>query len=169
MADTDTSSSGLSTPSRGRSKVGKFILVILLIAAVAGFIWAEKSRRDALHQLQQTNAQFQQLKKSTADSSQDTAKLVRDNVSKLIALPSDPPPTVATISDIDRLKASNAFFNAAQNGDYLILTGNRAILYNLQRNIILDVAPFQVNQPSATPTPSTSPKAKSSPEASPTK
>jgi hypothetical protein len=142
-----------SKPKKSRN----IILVAVLIIAVLSLVWAEKSRRNAVHQLEQKSAQLEELKKSTENSSQDLANRVRENVSKLINLPLDPPPTVATISDVDKLRESNEFFTSANNGNYLVLTGNRAILYDLEKNIILDVAPFQVNQSSPTPTPKATP------------
>ena len=83
-----------------------------------------------------------------------------ENVAKLIHIPADPVPTVATISDVDKLRESNDFFTAASNGNFLVLTQSRAILYDLDKNIILDVAPFQANV-SSTPISSISPTLKS--------
>jgi hypothetical protein len=146
---------------------GKMLFIIVLIIAIAGFVWAERERRSAARELVQTSAQLEELKKSTENSSQETANRVRENVSKLMNIPTDPAPTVATISDIEKLKTSNAFFNPAENGDYLILTGNRAILYDLERNIILDVAPFQVTPSTASPSPTTRPRTPATPTAEP--
>lgn len=152
---------GITSPPKESRRAGtivKIIFILLAIIAAGAFVWAENARRGAVRQLEQTMAQFEELKnKTTQDSSQETANQVRANVAKLINIPLDPPPTVASISDIDKLKESNEFFAVAQNGDYLILTGNRAILYNLEKNIILDVAPFRVNSPSPSPATSITP------------
>jgi hypothetical protein len=155
MNTTPSPRPGIASPpkeSRWAGTLVKIIFILLAIVAVGAFVWAENARRGAVRQLEQTMTEFEELKnKTTQDSSQETANQVRANVAKLINIPLDPPPTVAAISDIDKLKESNEFFAVAQNGDYLILTGNRAILYNLEKNIILDVAPFRVNSPSPSP------------------
>lgn len=142
------------------------MLVVLAILVLLGlFVWAEKNRRQAAHELEATQKQLEELKKSTSGSGDAVAKEVLDKVSHLINIPIDPRPTVAKINDIEKLREANSFFNAAKNGDYLILTGSRAILYNPDKNIVIDVAPFKVN--SESPTPSGSPT-KGKPTATPT-
>lgn len=128
------------------------ILVVLVVLLIVLFVWAEKSRRDTAKQLEVTNEQLNELQQSTEGSAaEEEANKVRENIAALIDLPAQPQPTVAKINDIDRLREANEFFASAQNGDYLVLTGNRAILYNLERNIILDVAPFKIQQASPSP------------------
>lgn len=71
------------------------------------------------------------------------------------------PHVVATIVDIESLRAGNEFYAQADNGDHLVITRNRAILYDPDRNIIVDVVPVSIDQeeqnkqssPSPSPTP----------------
>ena len=58
-------------------------------------------------------------------------------------------PTVATIVDVNALRARNDFYKNAKNGDYLIVTPNRAILYDPNRDMIIDVVPVQLQTPAA--------------------
>lgn len=151
--DSPTSTAEPKPPKKKLSS--KMLLVVIIVILIALFAWAEKNRRDAARELAVTNQQLEELRQSSSNENEETANQVRANIAALINIPTDPQPTVALINDIERLRESNEFFNKAENGDYLILTGNRAILYNLDRNIILDVAPFRITQTS--PSPGTSP------------
>ena len=78
-----------------------------------------------------------------------TAKLIKgvtDRVGKLMVLPKGEVPTVATITDVDKLKADQPFYNDAQNGDQLLVyaSARRAIIYSPGRNIIVNSGPVYV-------------------------
>ena len=68
-------------------------------------------------------------------------------VRRHIAFPDNPAPTVATVIDAEKLRIKNpSFYASAQNGDYLILTATEAILYSVERDVVLAVAPIQIEQ-----------------------
>jgi hypothetical protein len=73
-------------------------------------------------------------------------------VGKLIVLPEDETPTVATVSDPEKLQ-SQPFFAKAKKGDKVLIFTNakKAILYDPQNNKIVEVAPINIGP--ATPTP----------------
>jgi hypothetical protein len=73
-------------------------------------------------------------------------------VGKLIELPSETP-TVATVSDINKLK-DQPFFARAQNGDKVLIyqNANKAILYRPSTNKIVEVAYYNPAKASVTPT-----------------
>jgi hypothetical protein len=121
------------------------LLFIGIIGAVALFFWAEQQRRDALSQLEETEQQLQEIKESTERSGQQIADEVLSKLREHIDIPTDLQPTVATIVDIDRLRETSDFYNNAENGDHLVLTETRAILYDPDRNIIIDVVPVILN------------------------
>lgn len=84
-------------------------------------------------------------------------------VGKLMELPKDETPTIATISDKEKLK-DQPFFKAVENGDVLLAytKAQKAILYRPTTNKIIEVAPINLNEnniptphaePSPTPTP----------------
>ncbi|MBU6370614.1 MAG: hypothetical protein KGH93_00520 [Patescibacteria group bacterium] len=71
-------------------------------------------------------------------------------VGKLVILPSDEQPIVATINDAATLVKQQAFYTGAENGDVVIVyqKAAKAIVYSPSRNIIVNVGPvFQ--QPAA--------------------
>jgi len=72
----------------------------------------------------------------------EEAKKVIEEVRKLMELPQDEEPTIATVADAEKLK-DQEFFKNSQNGDkVLVYTKTRkAILYRSSTNKIIDVAP----------------------------
>lgn len=77
---------------------------------------------------------------------EETAELVRA-VSQLIILPENETPTVATVSDPERLK-DQPFFAKAKKGDKVLIYTNarKAILYDPVDNKIVEVAPLDIGQ-----------------------
>lgn len=89
------------------------------------------------------------LSRAVVGTTQEVDTLLAQ-VKKLIALP-DEVPTVATVTDIEKL-ADQPFFASAQNGDKVLVFTNakKAILYRSSSRLIIDVAPVNIGQ-SATP------------------
>ncbi len=129
------------------------LLIVAVVVAIGLFVWAENNRRNTARQLADTARQLEEVQQSSQQSGEQEADEVLERVKDLINISLDPRPTVAKINDIDRLKEANEFFGVAENGDYLILTGNRAILYDPDQNIVLDVAPFRINRETPSPSP----------------
>jgi len=84
---------------------------------------------------------------------EETAKVVA-KISKLIVLPEDETPTLATVSDPEALK-SQPFFAKAKKGDRVLIYANarKALLYNPESNRIVEVAPINIGQPTGESTP----------------
>ncbi|MDA1169309.1 MAG: hypothetical protein O3A36_03150 [bacterium] len=144
----------------GRSRFFNIVLLIAIIVVAGLFVRAEKQRRSIEENLEKTSQELEELKKSTENSGQEAANKVLQKVRALIDIPGEPAPTVATITDVETLRKSNDFYNKANNGDTLIITANRAILYNAEKNIIIDVVPVEINadaKASASPSPKVSP------------
>lgn len=121
----------------------KAFLTLVVIALIALSFMLDMRRRAAQEQLEQLTVRMEQLTGNT-EQSREAAKQIIDRVRKLIDIPTDIEPTVATIVDVDTLRTRNAFYNKAENGDHLIVTIDRAILYDPDANIILDVVPVQI-------------------------
>jgi len=136
----------IKTPRRRRRGFVNFLLFIGIIAAVGMFAWAEMQRRDAIGRLKETEQELEKIRQSTERRGTEVAQQVLESVRKLIDIPTDPEPTVATIVDVDALREASPFYNKAENGDHLIITETRAILYDPDRGIILDVVPVKINK-----------------------
>ncbi len=97
-------------------------------------------------------------------ANQDIEKVVA-KVSKLIELPENETPTLATVSDKEKLK-DQPFFKNAQNGDKVLIyqDAKKAILYRPSTNKIIEVAPINLGglnqEATKTPDQSTSPTVK---------
>jgi hypothetical protein len=89
----------------------------------------------------------------------DEVRLLKEKIGTLIELPSGEEPTVATVSDVEKLK-SQSFFVHAQNGDKVLIytADKKAILYRPSTNKIIDVAPVNVGaEKTAVTTPTIAP------------
>ncbi len=148
--------------SRGRGFLNT-VLVLGVIVALGLFGWAEYRRQQVEKRLQQTEQQLQEVQKSTQQSGEEAAKQVLEKVKTLIDIPNDPQPTVATIVDVNKLRETSDFYKKAENGDHLIITKERAILYDPDRGVILDVVPVVLDpnqqQAGGSPAPAGSPAA----------
>ena len=136
----------IKTPRRRRRGFVNFLLFIGIIAAIGLFAWAEMQRRDAIGRLKETEQELEKIRQSTERRGTEVAQQVLESVRKLIDVPNDPEPTVATIVDVDALREASPFYNKAENGDHLIITETRAILYDPDRGIILDVVPVRIDK-----------------------
>jgi hypothetical protein len=104
---------------------------------------------------------YMQYKKELSRSANPTqfateeAKNLVALVSKLMNLPTEETPTVATVNDKEKLK-NQPFFSKSENGDKVLIytTAKKAILYRPSINKIIDVAPVNIGataSASATP------------------
>lgn len=89
---------------------------------------------------------------------EEVRKLVAE-VGKLIELPVGENPTIATVTDVDKLR-DQPFFQKAQNGDKVLIysVAGKAILYSPSLKKVIDVSPLNLGTSSAqVATPSSSP------------
>lgn len=76
---------------------------------------------------------------------QNEAKALATKVGKLIVLPTDEIPTIATVSDPEALKNQTFFANAKMGDKVLIYTkAKKAVLYDPVLNKIITVAPLNI-------------------------
>jgi len=110
--------------------IGLIVLVVLFAAASAFLYW-----------------QFTELKSNPQKFVQQETQALINKVSRLIVLPEGETPTIATVSDPEKLK-DQPFFAKAKVGDkVLIYSGSqKAILYDPVSNIIVEVAPINIGQ-----------------------
>ncbi len=82
--------------------------------------------------------------------SQDEEKNILASVGLLMELPKNENPTIATISNLEKLK-SQPFFNNAKNGDKVLIytKAKKAILYRPSVNKIIEVSSLNLGDSSA--------------------
>jgi hypothetical protein len=120
------------------------VLVIAAAAAAAGYFYIQYQKTQK--EIQTIRTDPNAVQKATAE---ENKKLIAE-IGKLIDLPQGEDPTVATITDIDKLK-DQPFFNKAKNGDKVLIytIAKKAILYDANQKKILDVAPVNIGSSSA--------------------
>ncbi len=87
-------------------------------------------------------------KLETITPGQNDSRKLLEQVSKLIILPQDEEPTIATVTGTEQLKGQ-AFFANAVVGDKVIIYTNakKAILFRPSVNKIVEVAPLNLGAP----------------------
>ncbi len=126
------------------------LILVLVAGGIAYYYYSQYQRSQLL------------LKNPTVVGQKEAQQLI-DAVGKLIILPKDETPTVATVTDASKLK-DQPFFKNAKNGFKVLIypKARKAILYDPVEKKIVDVAPVNISQPS------TAPQSASSEEISPT-
>ena len=89
--------------------------------------------------------QWSDLKQNPQKIFEQEVKDIVDMVGKILVLPEGEQPTVATVTDLERLK-DQPFFAQAKIGDKVLIYTNarKAILYRQKENKIVEVAPLNI-------------------------
>lgn len=116
-----------------------FIVLALVIATVPSIYFYSK--------YQETK---NKLSGTPAGQKEETAKIMA-LVGKLLVLPAGEEPTLASVTDKEKLK-DQPFFARAENGDKVLIytEAKKAILYRPSQHIIVEVAAVNLGTPSAT-------------------
>lgn len=92
----------------------------------------------------------------------DQVKDLVARISKFLVVPTDENPSVVVLKDTAQLAAQQSFYQGAKDGDVLIVYSNRAIIYDVKADKLVNVGPIVRNDNplvspvasgSATPTP----------------
>jgi hypothetical protein len=125
-----------------------FVLCLVILSSLFGALYFYVKYQDA----------SSQIKAVTTKLSQDEVKTLIAKVSALVELPAGETPTIATVSDVEKLK-EQVFFKRAKNGDKVLIyaEAGRAVLYRPETNKIIEIGPVikpaaQENQASASGT-----------------
>lgn len=114
---------------------------------------------------------YYQYRQSPKVQSAEEIQNLKEEIGAIFELPTDEEPTLATVTDREKL-AEQPFFQKAENGDKVLIYSNsgRAVLYRPSVKKIIDVTTVNVNQ--AAPTAAAEaepvqPAPQSAPEATP--
>jgi hypothetical protein len=116
-----------------KSSSSKFVILALIIAVLAIICAIYFYTKYSSTQVSSTTGNKEQIQQ------------LINRVSKLMALPKNETPTVATVSDKTKLE-DQSFFTNAENGDKVLIysQAKKAILYRPSTNMIIDVAPVNL-------------------------
>lgn len=164
--DLESISLNTDTPDRGR-RIKAIILLGLMIVLVLGLGGAGYY---FFSQYQKT----QYLLKNPNEAAKADVTDTIAKVAQLVEVPQGEEPTVATVSDIEKLR-DKAFFQTAQNGDKVIVysQAKKAILFRPSTNKVVEMAPVNVPSPEpavagATTGAPTTPASQTTPASTPT-
>lgn len=120
---------------------GKIVPAVLLVALVIAGGMATYFYRKIV-----------ELQKTPQESAQTEAQEIIEKVSRLMVLPEGETPTIATVTDPERLK-DQAFFSQAKKGDQVLIytTAKKAILYDPIADKIVEVAPLNLGDETSPP------------------
>lgn len=120
------------------SKVLPLLLILILVAAGAGMYYLWSGKMAVVREIAELRADPQKI-------ARQESKTLVETVGKLIVLPEGEDPTIATVSNVERLK-DQPFFARAKVGDKVLIytSARKAILYSPQANKILEVAPVNI-------------------------
>jgi len=125
-------------------KITKVILTVIVFLLVAG----------SLGMAGYFYKQYNDIKKDPNKVSTDEIKSLTNVISKFMDLPTDETPTLATVTDKEKLKDQD-FFKKSENGDKILIYANakKAILYRPSTQKVIEVAPLLIGSGSQTETP----------------
>ena len=116
-------------------KFKRYIFILIIVIAVAGI--GSSSYYYRQYKILKSNPNFEEQKE---------AKKIINSLSKLIELPNDETPEIATVLDKSKLSGQD-FFKNTQNGDKLVtyIKARKAILYRVSTDKIIEVAPIDMD------------------------
>lgn len=112
------------------------IILVLALVAVAAFAFL----------YQRSQSEIKRLSDPRQVAKVEVQKLVEE-VGKLVDLPKGEDPTVATVTDPEKLK-NQPFFDKAKKGDKILIytQAKRAFLYDPKNKKILEIAPINIGE-----------------------
>ncbi len=112
-----------------------FLFIIVVLLSVAGTIFLVKK-----------NPSLFGISNKAINELEDERKRLVEEVGKIIELPQETP-TIATVSDVEKLR-NQTFFSKAQNGDKVLIftDSKKAILYRPSEKRIIEVGIVNIRQ-----------------------
>lgn len=121
-------------------------LVLLITAGIFAYLFFKTKEEVIVHSTQQV-----EQKPAEKTTKEINAELISE-VGKLIVLPKDEEPSIATVSDLSKLQGQ-PFFAKAQIGDKVLVYNKekKAILYRPSEKKIIELAPLITSTPETPP------------------
>lgn len=118
-------------PTVSKKKIVALVVLVLLAAGLFAYLFSE----------------YATLTQDPNAANQKKIEAVVAKAEKLIDLPQDEIPTLATVSDPSTLEGQ-PFFENAEKGDQVLLYTNarKAYLYSPSKNIIVEVASLNIGE-----------------------
>src|SRR5882724_7446701 len=109
--------------------IGVLSLFLVIVAACGGYLF---------YNYQTSQKELEKLRANPQTVARQEIKDVKAKVGQLMELPQNEEPTLATVTDINKLK-NQQFFAQAVNGDKVLIytQTSKAILYRPQTNKII--------------------------------
>ena len=123
-------SNSLKKPKKGKFLTAFLVMLLLLSFSTTAFYYYK----------------YQAIKSNPTSVAEAEVKKLTNGVGKLIKLPVDELPTVATVEDKDKLK-DQPFFADTENGDKILIytRAKKAIIYRPSSNSIINVGPIVIS------------------------
>lgn len=123
--------------SHGKKPLVPFLVIVIAVLAIQVIVLYK---------------QISGLKQNPQQIAQEVTKELIAEVGELILLPADEAPTVATVSDPEKLKDQPFFANAKAGDKVLIYTkAKKAFLYDPVGHKVVEVAPVNLGNPEGSP------------------
>ena len=139
------------------------LMLLLILVASGGIYYFYSLSLKTSKKYDDLNKKYIELRDDPTKAAQDEADALVKEVGKLITLPEDEVPTIASVLDKSAL-ADQPFFVNAENGDKLLIysKAKKAILYRPSVNKIIEVAPLTLDNTSSSSLSSSSSSSSSS-------
>ncbi|MEK7680684.1 MAG: hypothetical protein AAB348_01385 [Patescibacteria group bacterium] len=123
------------------------VLLILLIISALGLSWGFYSYKVVSDAVSKQKYDFGSLNQLKTKQEQRSGEVV-ENVGKLILLPDNEKPIIATIIDVEKIKKDQSFYANAKNGDIVLVyqVAKKAFIYDPVKSIIVNVGPVFVEK-----------------------
>ncbi len=134
----EKSNSGMQTKVFTFFKSVNPAFLVLLLLIVAGLAWNVKLQNE----VKKKNLALAKIEQSKAVKTAEDAKQLISQINSLLVLPNNEQPTIATVTDLEKLKDQPFFQNAVIGDKVLIyLEAKKAVLFRPSQNKIVEVAP----------------------------
>ena len=132
------------TVNEGSNKIGLVVALVLVTVLVVGLFFVVihfKSKPSGGRKGESIANSLEKQGQKGQEMTDAEIKLLIQKVGKLILLPADVDPMIATIEDVDKLKIDQPFFQNAENGDKVLIYKNKALVYSSKKNVLINVGP----------------------------